>query len=68
MALKGRKTVQMKIKDIIFLILAIVGVSIALHYLTRTSFGWNQWLLVTANVIFFSLFLVMLQYLSLIHI
>ena len=62
MVLKGRKSVKMKIKDVIFFILAIVAVSIALQYLTRTSFGWNQWLLVTANVIFFSLFLVMLQY------
>ena len=42
---KGRKSVKMKIKDIIFLIIAIVAVSIALRFLTRTSFGWNQWLL-----------------------
>ena len=52
----------MKLKDVIFLILAIVAVSVALRYLTQTSFGWNQWLLVTANVIFFTLFFVLLQY------
>lgn len=52
----------MKLRDIIFIVLAIVAVSIALRYLTFTSFGWNQWLLVTANVIFFSLFLLLLQY------
>jgi len=52
----------MKLKDVIFIILAIVAVSIALHYLTFTGFGWNQWLLVTANVIFFTLFFVLLQY------
>jgi len=52
----------MKPKNILFLILAIVAVSIALRYLTFTSFGWNQWLLVTANIIFFSLFLILLQY------
>ena len=58
----GGTDVKMKLKDIIFLILAILAVSIALRYLTLTSFGWNQWLLVTANVIFFSLFLVLLQF------
>jgi hypothetical protein len=52
----------MKLKDVIFIILAIVAVSIALRYLTFTGFGWNQWLLVTANVIFFTLFFVLLQY------
>ncbi|HDQ06136.1 MAG TPA: isoprenylcysteine carboxylmethyltransferase family protein [Candidatus Bathyarchaeota archaeon] len=59
---KGRWDVRMKLRDIIFIVLAIVAVSIALRYLTFTSFGWNQWLLVTANVIFFSLFLLLLQY------
>jgi protein-S-isoprenylcysteine O-methyltransferase Ste14 len=54
--------VKMKLKNVIILILAILAVSIALRYLTLTSFGWNQWLLVTANVIFFSLFLALLQY------
>jgi protein-S-isoprenylcysteine O-methyltransferase Ste14 len=53
---------KMKIRDVIFIILAIVAVSIALRYLTFTGFGWNQWLLVTANVIFFTLFFVLLQY------
>jgi protein-S-isoprenylcysteine O-methyltransferase Ste14 len=59
---KGRWDVKMRIRDIIFIILAIVAVSVALRYLTFTSFGWNQWLLVTANVIFFTLFFVLLQY------
>jgi methanethiol S-methyltransferase len=58
----GGRNIKMKIKNIIFVILAILAVSIALRYLTLTSFGWNQWLLVTANVIFFSLFLMLLQY------
>jgi protein-S-isoprenylcysteine O-methyltransferase Ste14 len=52
----------MKIRDVIFLVLAIVAVSVALHYLTFTGVGQNQWLLVTANVIFFTLFFVLLQY------
>ena len=52
----------MKLKDVIFIIAAIVAVSVALKYLTFTSFGWNQWLLVTANVIFFTVFMVTLQY------
>jgi protein-S-isoprenylcysteine O-methyltransferase Ste14 len=51
-----------KLKDIILLIVAIVAISVALPYLYRTSFGWNQWLLVTANVIFFGLFLLLLQF------
>ena len=62
MAPKRIGNVKVKIRDVIFLILAIVAVSVALHYLTLTSFGWNQWLLVTANVIFFTLFFVLLQY------
>lgn len=62
MAPKGSGNVKMKIRDVIFLVLAIVAVSLALRYLTLTSFGWNQWLLVTANVIFFTLFFVLLQY------
>jgi hypothetical protein len=59
---KGSGNVKMKLRDVIFIILAIVAVSIALRYLTFTSFGWNQWLLVTANVIFFTLFFILLQY------
>jgi len=51
-----------KLKDIILLIVAILAISVALPYLYRTSFGWNQWLLVTANVIFFGLFLLLLQF------
>jgi protein-S-isoprenylcysteine O-methyltransferase Ste14 len=33
-----------------------------LYSLTITSFGWNQWLLVAINVIFFGLFVVTLQF------
>ena len=51
-----------KLKDIILLILVMLGVSVALFYLTLTSFGWGQWLLVTVNVIFFGLFLALLQF------
>lgn len=57
-----RSNVRMKLKDVIFIIVAIVAVSVALKYLTFTSFGWNQWLLVTANVVFFTVFMVTLQY------
>jgi protein-S-isoprenylcysteine O-methyltransferase Ste14 len=62
---KGSGNVKMKIRDVIFIILAIVAVSVALQYLTFTGYAgvrWNQWLLVTANVIFFTLFFVLLQY------
>lgn len=55
----------MKLKDVVFAVLAVVGVSVALHYLTFTGYGevrWNQWLLVTANVIFFTVFMLTLQY------
>jgi protein-S-isoprenylcysteine O-methyltransferase Ste14 len=44
------------------MILAVLAVSIALYYLTLTSFGWDQWLLVTINVVFFGLFLGLLQF------
>ena len=57
-----RSNVRMKLKDVIFIIVAVIAVAIALRYLTFTSFGWNQWLLVTANVIFFTVFMVTLQY------
>jgi protein-S-isoprenylcysteine O-methyltransferase Ste14 len=52
----------MKLKTILFIILAILVVSVALSNLTYTGFGWNQWLLVAANVIFFGLFFSLLQY------
>lgn len=52
----------MKLKNIILVILAVLAVSVALYYLTLTSFGWGQWLLVTVNVIFFGLFLGLLQF------
>jgi len=52
----------MKLKDIILLILAILAVSVALYYLTLTGFGWNQWLLVLINIVFFGLFLALLQF------
>ena len=58
----GGTDVKMKLKNIILLILAMLAVSIALYYLTLTSFGWGQWLLVTVNVIFFGLFLALLQF------
>jgi len=51
-----------KIKSILLFIVILLVVSIALYYLTLTSFGWNQWLLVAINVIFFSLFIVTLQF------
>ena len=59
---KGSGNVKMKLNNVIFLMVAIVAISIALIYLDRTTFGWNQWLLVIANVIFFSLFFLLLQY------
>ncbi len=52
----------MKLKTILFIILAILVVSFALSNLTYTGFGWNQWLLVAVNVIFFGLFFSLLQY------
>ena len=51
-----------KIKSILLFILIVIAVSIPLYYLTLTSFGWNQWLLVAANVVFFGLFIVTLGY------
>ena len=45
------------------LFIAILSVvSLALYSLTLTSFGWNQWLLVAVNVIFFGLFVATLQF------
>ena len=61
MASKGGRAVKMKLKNILFFILVLLGVSLALFYLTLTSFGWNQWLLVLINIIFFGLFLALLQ-------
>ncbi len=52
----------MKLKDVLLYILVVAGVSIALYYLTFTGVGWNQWLLVAINVVFFGLFLVLLQF------
>jgi hypothetical protein len=49
-------------KNIILFIAVLVVVSIALFYSTLTSFGWNQWVLVTINVVFFGLFLALLQF------
>jgi len=54
--------VKAVLKNIILFIVAVLAVSISLHYLTLTKFGWGQWLLVTANVIFFALFFGLLQY------
>jgi len=54
--------VKALLKNIILFIVAVLAVSISLHYLTLTKFGWGQWLLVTANVIFFALFFGLLQY------
>ncbi len=51
-----------KLKSIILFIVVLSVVSIALYYLTLTSFGWNQWLLVTINVVFFGLFVITLQF------
>jgi protein-S-isoprenylcysteine O-methyltransferase Ste14 len=62
MASEGVGNVKMKLKNILFFILVLLGVSFALFYLTLTSFGWNQWLLVLINVIFFGLFLALLQF------
>ena len=58
----GDKDVKANLKNIILLIVALLVVSISLYYLTFTGFGWGQWLLVTANVIFFGLFLSLLQF------
>lgn len=52
----------MKLKDILLLIVVIIIVSVALHYLTLTGFGWNQWLLVAINVVFFGLFIALLPF------
>lgn len=49
-------------KNIILFISVLLVVSVALFYLTLTSFGWNQWILVTINVVFFGLFLALLQF------
>ena len=51
-----------KLKSIILFIVVLSLVSIALYYLTLTSFGWNQWLLVIVNVVFFGLFVALLQF------
>lgn len=51
-----------KIKSVLLFIVILLVVSIALYYLTLTSFGWNQWLLVAVNVIFFGLFVATLQF------
>ena len=58
----GGKDVKANLKNIILLIVAMLAVSISLYYLTFTGFGWGQWLLVTANIIFFGLFLSLLQF------
>jgi len=62
MASKGGRTVNMKLKNILFFIFVLLGVSVALYYHTLTGFGWNQWLLVLINIIFFGLFLALLQF------
>ena len=51
-----------KIKSILLFIAILIVVSVALFYLTLTSFGWNQWLLVAVNVIFFGLLVATLQF------
>jgi protein-S-isoprenylcysteine O-methyltransferase Ste14 len=51
-----------KIKSILLFIAILVVVSVPLYYLTLTSFGWNQWLLVAINVIFFSIFIATLGF------
>jgi protein-S-isoprenylcysteine O-methyltransferase Ste14 len=52
----------MELKDIILVTAVVLAVSVALYYLTLTGVGWNQWLLVIINVVFFSLFLGLLQF------
>jgi protein-S-isoprenylcysteine O-methyltransferase Ste14 len=62
---RGNRGLGMKLKDVIFFVVAVVAVAVALQCLTFTGYGevrWNQWLLVTANVIFFTLFMLTLQY------
>ena len=49
-------------KNIILFIAVLLIVSVALYYSTFTAFGWNQWILVTINVVFFGLFLALLQF------
>ena len=51
-----------KIKSILLFIVIVTAVSIALYYLTLTSFGWNQWILVAINVVFFGVFIATLQF------
>jgi len=51
-----------KLKSIIVFILVTLAVSLALFYLTLTGFGWGNWLFVIVNVIFFGLFLALLQF------
>ena len=51
-----------KIKSILLFIVIVTVVSIALYYLTLTSFGWNQWILVAINVVFFGVFIATLQF------
>lgn len=58
----GLKIKTEKIKSIFLFIVLVIVVSIPLYYLTLTSFGWNQWLLVAINVVFFGLFVATLQF------
>lgn len=51
-----------KIKSILLFIAILLVVSVALFYLTLTSFGWDKWFLVAVNVIFFGLFVATLQF------
>ena len=50
-----------KIKSIILFIVIVTVVSVALYSLTLTSFGWDQWMLVAINVVFFGIFVATLQ-------
>ncbi|MFZ7138196.1 MAG: methyltransferase family protein [archaeon] len=51
-----------KIKSILLFIAIVSVVSVFLYYLTLTSFGWNQWMLVAANVVFFGIFIATIQW------
>ena len=51
-----------KIKSIILFLIIVSFVSVSLYYLTLTSFGWNQWQLIIINVVFFGLFIILLNF------
>jgi hypothetical protein len=49
-------------KDLALYIVVIVIVAVFMYYFTFTSFGYGNWLFITLNIIFFSLFFLLTQY------